>query len=156
VDVGRDRALVRRLPTCWSEPVDIPEALALIGAHSRAVLATTRRDGRPQLSPVDVVVDAGGRVVLSSRRTALKVKNLLRAPHASVCVLSDDFYGPWCQVEGRASVVELPEAMDGLVDYYRRAAGEHPDWDDYRAAMVREQRVLVVIDVTRAGPSVSG
>jgi hypothetical protein len=85
------------------------------------------------------------------------VKNLRREPNASVCVFTDAFYGPWCQIEGPVHIVELPEAMEGLVDYYRRASGkEHPDWDDYREAMVREQRVLVVIDVERTGPSVSG
>jgi len=136
--------------------MDISQALDFIRANSQSVLATTRRDGRPQLSPVNVVVNDTGQVVLSSRRTAIKVKTLQREPHAAVCVMTDAFYGQWCQVEGPVTVVELPEAMDGLVDYYRRASGEHPDWDDYRAAMVRDQRVLIVIDVERAGPSVSG
>lgn len=137
--------------------MDRAQALDFIRSNSRSILATTRRDGRPQLSPVDVTVNAQGQVVLSSRETAMKVKNLRREPYASVCVITDGFYGQWCQVEGPVTIVELPEAMDGLIDYYRRAAGkEHPDWDDYREAMVREQRVLVVIDVERAGPSVSG
>ena len=137
--------------------MDRDHALEFIRANSRCVLATTRRDGRPQLSPVDVTVNAAGQVVLSSRQTAMKVKNLRRDPYASVCVFTDGFYGPWCQIEGPAHIVELPEAMEPLVDYYRRAAGkEHPDWDEYREAMIREQRVLVVIDVERTGPSVSG
>lgn len=136
--------------------MDVTQALDFIRSNSQSVLATTRGDGRPQLSPVNVVVNEAGQVVLSSRRTAVKVKNLRRHPHASVCVMTEAFYGEWCQVEGPVTVIDLPEAMDGLVDYYRRASGEHPDWDDYRAAMVRDQRVLVVIDVERAGPSVSG
>jgi PPOX class probable F420-dependent enzyme len=137
--------------------MDRDQALEFLRTNSRCVLATTRRDGHPQLSPVDVTVNAQGQVVLSSRQTAVKVKNLRRTPYASVCAFTENFYGPWCQVEGPVHVVELPEAMEGLVDYYRRAAGkEHPDWDDYRQAMVREQRVLVVIDVERTGPSVSG
>ena len=136
--------------------VQIPAALEFIRDNSHAVLSTTRRDGRAQLSPVDVTVNAVGQVVLSSRQTAMKVKNLRRDPFASLCVLSATFYGQWCQVEGPVTIVDLPEAMDGLVDYYRRAAGEHPDWDDYRAAMVRERRVLVVMDVERAGPRVQG
>ena len=136
--------------------MDINEAVEFVRANNQAVLATTRRDGRPQLSPVGVVVNDAGQVVLSSRDTAMKVKNLRRDPHASLCVLNSTFYGAWCQVEGSVTVVDLPEAMDGLVDYYRRAAGEHPDWDEYRAAMVSERRVLVVIDVQRAGPSVAG
>jgi PPOX class probable F420-dependent enzyme len=137
--------------------MDRDQALEFIRVNSRCVLATTRRDGRAQLSPVDVTVNAAGQVVLSSRQTAMKVKNLRREPYASVCVFTDGFYGPWCQIEGPAHIVELPEAMEPLVDYYRRAAGkEHPDWDEYREAMVREQRVLVVIDVERTGPSVAG
>ena len=136
--------------------MDIADALEFIRANSQAVLATTRRDGRPQLSPVNVVVNPTGQVVLSSRATAVKVKNLRRDPYASLCVTTTAFYGDWCQVEGAVTVVDLPEAMDGLVAYYRSASGEHPDWDEYRAAMVSERRVLVVIDVARAGPSVAG
>ena len=137
--------------------MDHDQALEFIRGNSHCVLATTRRDGRPQLSPVDVTVNAQGQVVLSSRQTAMKVKNLRREPYASVCVFTDQFYGGWCQVEGPVTIVDLPDAMDGLVDYYRRAAGkEHPDWDDYREAMVRDQRVLVVIDVERTGPPVAG
>jgi hypothetical protein len=74
----------------------------------------------------------------------------------SLCVLSDEFYGPWIQVDGAATIVSLPEAMDGLVDYYRRLAGEHPDWDDYRRAMEKERRVLVRVTIERAGPDRSG
>ena len=136
--------------------MDIADALDFIRANSQAVLATTRRDGRPQLSPVNVVVNPFGQVVLSSRATAVKVKNLRRDPYASLCVTTTAFYGDWCQVEGAVTVIDLPEAMDGLVAYYRSASGEHPDWDEYRAAMVSERRVLVVIDVARAGPSVAG
>ena len=136
--------------------MDINEALDFVRTNSHSVLATTRRDGRPQLSPVDVAVNDAGQVVLSSRDTAMKVKNLRRDPHASLCVLTPQFYGDWCQVEGSVTVIDLPDAMEGLVDYYRRAAGEHPDWDEYRTAMVSERRVLVVIDIERAGPSVAG
>ena len=93
---------------------------------------------------------------ISGRTTAHGPSRGRRDPHASLCVMSPRFYDAWCQVEGVVSVIDLPEAMDGLVDYYRRAAGEHPDWDEYRAAMVSERRVLVVIDVQRAGPSVAG
>jgi PPOX class probable F420-dependent enzyme len=86
----------------------------------------------------------------------MKVKNLRRDPRASLCVLHDEWYGQWVLVDGRAAIVSLPEAMDGLVEYYRRVAGEHPDWDDYRAAMEREKRVLLRISIDRAGPNRSG
>ncbi len=136
--------------------MDIDEARDFIRTHHRAVLATRRADGRPQMSPVAVAVDDQGRVAISSRETAMKVKNLRRDPAASVCVINDGFYGEWCQIDGPAEVVSLPEAMELLVDYYRTVAGEHPDWDDYRAAMERERRVLVRITIERAGPSRSG
>jgi PPOX class probable F420-dependent enzyme len=136
--------------------MDVDGALAFLRQHHRSVLATTRRDGRPQLSPVVHAVDADGRVVISSRETAVKVKNLRRDPFASLCVFPDGFYGDWAQVEGPAEILSLPDAMEPLVDYYRTLSGEHPDWDDYRAAMRRDQRVLVRIRVERAGPNVRG
>ena len=108
------------------------------------------------MSPVACNVDAGGRVVISTRETALKTKNLRRDPRASLCVMSDGFYGDWIQVDGTAEVVSLPDAMELLVEYYRTTAGEHPDWDDYRAAMARDQRVMVRITPERAGPDRSG
>ena len=132
------------------------EARQFIAAHHRAVLATQRSDGRPQLSPVLCAVDDDGRVIISTREAALKTRNLRRSPFASLCVISDAFFGSWIQVEGSAEVVSLPDAMDLLIDYYRRTAGEHPDWADYRAAMERERRVIVRVSIDRAGPDVSG
>jgi PPOX class probable F420-dependent enzyme len=136
--------------------MDVEEARDFIRQNGRAVLATTRSDGGVQMSPVDAVIDQDGYAVLSSRETAIKVKNLRRRPHATLCVFTDAFYGPWGYVEGDVEIVSLPEAMEGLVDYYRRAAGEHPDWDDYRVAMERDQRLLIRIPIQRAGPTVSG
>jgi len=132
--------------------MDLDAARAFVRDHHRAVLATTRRAGRPQLSPIACAVDDEGRVVLSTRETLAKTANLRREPHVSLCVLSDDWYGQWVQIDGTAEVVSLPDAMDGLVDYYRSVAGEHPDWDEYRAAMQSEGRVLVRITIERAGP----
>jgi PPOX class probable F420-dependent enzyme len=124
--------------------------------NHRAVLVTFRRDGSLQTSPVGAVTDAEGYVVISSRETAYKVHNLRRDPRATLCVMNDGFYGRWVQVDGRAEIMSLPEAMEPLVDYYRRAAGEHPDWDDYRDAMNREQRCLIRIQIERAGPDRAG
>ena len=119
-------------------------------------MSTRRADGLPAMSPIACAVDPEGRVVVSTRETAMKAKHLARDPRVAICVLSDGFFGEWVQVEGTAEVVHLPDAMDGLVDYYRQVSGEHPDWDDYRAAMARDRRVLVRITVTRSGPNVSG
>jgi PPOX class probable F420-dependent enzyme len=136
--------------------MDLDEARAVIAEQHHVVLATLRRDGTPQMSPVLAAVDDEGRVMVSSRQTAFKVRNLRRDPRAWLCVLSDDFFGRWIQVGGRARIVELPAAMDGLVDYYRRISGEHPDWDDYRSAMQRDARVLVQIELVSAGPDRQG
>ena len=136
--------------------MDPQRAREFLRANHRAVLATTRSDGRPQLSPVTAGVDAEGRILVSTRETAIKAKNLARDPRVSLCVLNDGFFGEWVQADGTAEIVHLPEAMDLLVDYYRGISGEHPDWDDYRAAMRRERRVMVRITITRAGPDASG
>jgi PPOX class probable F420-dependent enzyme len=136
--------------------MDLERAREFMRANHQAVLASARSDGQPQLSPVTVGVDDAGRVLISTRETAIKTKNLARDPHASLCVINDGFYGEWIQAEGTAEIVHLPEAMDLLVDYYRRVSGEHPDWDDYRAAMTRDKRVIVAITLTRAGPDRSG
>ena len=136
--------------------MDIDQARAFLRANHRAVLVTIRRDGRPQTSPVATTIDAEGFAVVSSRETAYKVRQLRRDPRAALCVMNDKFFGEWVQVEGTATIVSLPDAMEGLVEYYRRVAGEHPDWDDYRAAMVRDQRVLIRIAIERAGPTLQG
>ena len=136
--------------------MDPGKALDFVRDNHRAVLATTRADGRAQLSPVTVGVDDDGHVTVSSRETAFKVKNVRTDPRVALCVMNDRFFGEWISIEGRATVIPLPEAMDGLVEYYRRISGEHPDWDDYRNAMVRDKRVLLLIDVERAGPDTHG
>jgi PPOX class probable F420-dependent enzyme len=136
--------------------VDPQRAIDFARSNHRAVLATRRADGRPQLSPVTVGVDAEGRLLISTRETAVKARNLARDPHAWLCLLNDRFFGQWLQAEGTAEIVRLPEAMDLLVDYYRGISGEHPDWDEYAGAMRSEQRVMVRITVTHAGPDTSG
>jgi PPOX class probable F420-dependent enzyme len=136
--------------------MDSEEARRFVRENHRAVLATRRADGRPQMSPVVAAVDSAGKVVISTRETAIKTRNLRHDPHASLCVMNDGFFGPWVQIDGAAEIVPLPEAMEGLVDYYRAVAGEHSDWDDYRRSMEQERRVLLRITVERAGPDHSG
>ena len=136
--------------------MNLDEARAVLAEQHHAVLTTLARDGTPQMSPVVVAVDDHGRVIVSTRQTAFKVRNLRRDTRAWLCVLPDEFYGRWIQVAGSVRIVELPEAMEGLVDYYQRVAGEHPDWDDYRVAMQRDQRVLLQIEITSAGPDRKG
>jgi PPOX class probable F420-dependent enzyme len=136
--------------------MDLERGREFLRAHHRAVLATVRADGLPQLSPVLAAVDDSGRVLVSTRETAIKTKNLARDPRASLCVISDGFFGEWVQADGTAEIIALPEAMDLLIDYYRRVAGEHHDWDEYRQAMKDERRVILAITLRRAGPDRSG
>jgi len=133
--------------------MDIDQARNFIEANHRGILLTHRSDGGPQMSPIVAGVDSDGYVVVSSRETAYKVKNLRRDPRASVCMFTDGFYGQWVQIDGAAEVFSLPEAMDALINYYRLLSGEHPDWDEYRAAMHEERRVLIRISPERAGPT---
>lgn len=136
--------------------MELDEARGVVREQPRAVLTTLRADGTPQMSPVLVAAHEDGHLLVSTRETAYKVRNLRRDPRLWLCVLPDGFFGRWIQVEGHAEIVGLPEAMDGLVDYYRRVAGEHDDWDDYRAAMQRERRVLLRVELRSAGPDRSG
>ncbi len=135
--------------------MDVDDARAFIAEHHRGVMAAMRADGRPQMSAVAVGVDDQGRAVVSSRETTYKVRHIRRDPRVSVFVTSDDF-GRWIQVDGTATIVSLPDAMEPLVDYYRGVAGEHPDWDEYRRAMQEQGRVLIRIHLERAGPDHQG
>ncbi|MGH9305090.1 MAG: PPOX class F420-dependent oxidoreductase, partial [Acidimicrobiales bacterium] len=121
--------------------MQVEQARGFLAEHHKAVLATRRRDGSPQLSPIICALDASGRVLISTREPAMKVRNARRDSRVSLMVMSDGFFGEWVQIDGTAEIVSLPGAMEMLVDYYRRSAGEHPDWGEYRAAMQAEHRV---------------
>jgi PPOX class probable F420-dependent enzyme len=129
---------------------DIDEALRFLTDNHRGVLATYRRDGKVQQSPVTAGLDSRGRVIISVTEDRAKARNARRDPRISLCVFNDGFFGPWVQVEGTAELVDGPDRLDALVDYYRRLSGEHPDWDDYRAAMERDRRVLLRFEIERA------
>ncbi|GIH25411.1 PPOX class F420-dependent enzyme [Acrocarpospora phusangensis] len=137
--------------------MDPAKAIEFIRARNhRAVLMTWHTAGRPQMSPITVGVDAEGYVVISSRETAVKTRNIRKNPQVFLTVLNDGFYGDWVQIEGTADVLALPDAMEPLVEYYRGISGEHPDWDDYRAAMERDRRVLIRVRIEKAGPDFQG
>jgi len=135
--------------------MDLDRARDFVRQHHRAVLATRSRSGVHQ-SPVLVGVDAEGRLTVSSRETAFKTRHLRTDPWAQLCVLPDEFFGDWVYVEGEAEVVSLPEAMEPLVEYYRGINGEADDWEQYRAGMERELRVLLRVTPRRAGPDRQG
>ncbi|MBV9323209.1 MAG: PPOX class F420-dependent oxidoreductase [Chloroflexi bacterium] len=136
--------------------VTADEVRDFIRVNHRGVLATLRKDGEPQLSPVSVGVDDDGTLIISTRETAMKTFNVRRNGRAWVCAFQDAFFGAWVQAEGTASIESLPEAMEGLVRYYRLVAGEHPDWAEYRNAMIRDKRVVLRIEIERVGPRRSG
>ena len=135
--------------------MDISEGLEYVRDNSRAVIATRRRNGDPQMSPVTLAV-VDDRIVMSTRETAYKVRQLRRDPRASVCVFPDTWLGRWVQLDCTTEIISLPDAMEILVEYYRTLRGDHPDWDDYRRAMVDDQRCIVRFTVERAGPDLQG
>src|SRR3954463_8830143 len=139
-----------------ADRVDRAALLEFLRPRHRAVLVTRRRAGGPQLSPVTYGVDAEGRVVISTYPQRAKVANARRESAVSLCVLSDDWDGPWVQVDGEAEVLDLPDALEPLVDYYRSISGEHPDWDEYRTAMTRQGKSLMRIELTGWGPVATG
>jgi PPOX class probable F420-dependent enzyme len=136
--------------------VERDELLAFIRPRHRATLVTTRNDGRPQLSLVTCGVDDAGRIVISTYPERAKVSNLRRRPQTSVCIQSDEWNGPYVQVDGEAEVIDLPDSVEPLVEYFRCIAGEHPDWDEYRAAMVKQGKSLIRITPSRWGPIATG
>jgi PPOX class probable F420-dependent enzyme len=132
------------------------ELLEFLRPRHHAILMTTRRDGRPQASPNTCGVDTQGRIVISTYPERAKAANIRRDPRVSVCVLSDDFGGPWVQVDGAAEVIDLPESVEPLVEYFRVISGEHPDWDEYRRAMREQGKSLIRITIERWGPIATG
>jgi PPOX class probable F420-dependent enzyme len=132
------------------------ELLDFIRPRHHAIVITARADGRPQASPVTCGVDEAGRIVVSTYPERAKTRNARRNPQASVLILSDDFGGAWVQVDGDAEVIDMPDAAEVLVDYYRAIAGEHPDWDEYRQAMTRQGKSLLRITPTAWGPVATG
>lgn len=146
--------MARKLAT--EDIVDRDELLDFIRERHQWIMVTLRADGRPQISPVTGGVDPQGQLTVSTYPQRDKVHNLDRDPRASICILSDHFGGAWVQVDGVATITHVPEAIDGMIDYYRSVSGEHPDWDDYRAAMIRQGKCLITIDVERWGPIATG
>jgi PPOX class probable F420-dependent enzyme len=142
--------------TATTDRVDRAALEEFLRPRHRAVLVTRRSGGGVQLSPVTCGLDGEGRVVVSSYPQRAKVANARRDPVVSMCVLSDDWDGPWVQLDGRAEVLDLPDALEPLVEYFRSISGEHPDWDEYRAAMSRQGKSLLRVTVDRWGPIATG
>ena len=139
-----------------STRVDKPALDDFLRPRHHAILVTTRSDGTPQLSPVTCGLDTAGRIVISTYPSRAKVTNARREPRVSACVLSDTWDDPWVQVDGTAEVIDLPEAVEPLVEYFRVISGEHPDWDEYREAMRRQGKCLIRITIDRWGPIATG
>jgi PPOX class probable F420-dependent enzyme len=144
----------RRIAT--NTAVELEELLDFVRPRHHLVLLTRRRDGSPQLSPVAGGVDDAGRIVIATYPERAKARNARRDPEVSVLVVSDDWDDPWVQVDGRCEVLDLPEALDAFVDYYRCISGEHPDWDEYRQAMLDQGKCLLRITPQRWGPVATG
>lgn len=136
--------------------VGLQDLLEFVRPRHRAILLTRRSDGTPQGSPLTCGVDDSGRLVMSTYPQRAKTRNARRDPRASVIVLSDEWDGPWVQIDGTAEVLDMPEAVEPLVEYFRNISGEHPDWDEYRAAMARQGKSLIRVTPERWGPLATG
>jgi PPOX class probable F420-dependent enzyme len=146
--------MARKIAT--AETVDRERLLEFLRPRHKGTLVSTRRDGRPQMSPVTCGVDDEGRIVVSTYPERAKAVNLRRDPRVSVLVHSDDWNDPYVQVDGTAEVLDMPDALEPLVEYYRCISGEHPDWDEYRQAMVAQDKSLIRITIERWGPVATG
>lgn len=142
------------MPRTIASDTDVDRATLeqFIRPRHHGVLGTVRSDGTPQMSPVTIGVGVDGSVLISSYPERAKVRNLRRRPQASLCVLSDSFGDEWVQISGPTTVVDLPDALDGLVAYFRSIGGEHPDWNEYRRAMVTQGKVLLKVEIQHWGP----
>lgn len=132
------------------------ELLEFIRPRHHVLLMTSRADQRPQVSPVSAGIDSQGRMVIATYPQRAKARNIRRNPQVTACVLSDDWNGPYVQVNGDAEAVDMPEALDGLVEYFRSISGEHPDWQEYREAMVRQNKTLIRVTIADWGPIATG
>ena len=142
--------------TATNDVVDREQLLDFLRPRHHVLLGTFRRDGRVQLSPVSGGIDGQGRLVISTYPQRAKTANARRDQRVTAVVLSDDWDGAWVQLEGTVEVLDLPEALEPLVDYYRAISGEHPDWDDYRAAMTRQGKSLLRVTIESWGPIATG
>lgn len=139
------------------KPAEISTAREFLTRHHWGVLATRRKDGGLQMSPITVGLDDGGRAIISSRETAYKVNNLRRDPRAAVCTFTPNFHGGgWVQVNGSATIVSLPDALETLVYLQRQVYGEHKSWPEFHERMVREKRVIIRLEIEHVGPKVRG
>ncbi|GAA1415362.1 TIGR03618 family F420-dependent PPOX class oxidoreductase [Streptomyces thermospinosisporus] len=143
-------------PIATNTRVDLDGLLEFVRPRHRALIITRRSDGSPQASPVTCGADDAGRLVVSTYPERAKTRNARRDPAVSLVVLSDEWNGPWVQVDGEAEVLDVPESVEPLVEYYRNISGEHPDWDEYRKAMVEQGKSLIRVTPRRWGPVATG
>ncbi|MGW5332432.1 PPOX class F420-dependent oxidoreductase [Streptomyces bauhiniae] len=136
--------------------VTLPELLDFVRPRHRAILLTRRSDGSPQGSPLTCGVDDSGRIVASTYPERAKTRNAKKDERVSLIVLSDEWNGPWVQIDGTAEVLDTPDSVEPLVEYYRNIAGEHPDWDEYRKAMAEQGKSLIRVTPQRWGPVATG
>ncbi len=137
--------------------VEIEIAKEFLQKHHWGILATQRKNGNLQMSPVTVGLDSAGRAIISSRETAYKVNNLRRDPRAALCAITASFHGEgWVQINGAAEIISLPHALDILIYLQRQVYGEHKSWPEFHERMAREKRVIIRINIESVGPKVRG
>lgn len=136
--------------------VERAELEDFVRPRHHGVLITARSNGRPQTSLVTMGLDTDGRVVISSYPERAKVRNFRRNAMTSLAVMSDDFGGEWVHLDGTSEIIDLPDAVEPLVEYFRVISGEHPDWDEYREAMTAQGKCLIRMTIETWGPISKG
>ncbi len=146
--------MTRKLAT--NTTVDRSALLEFLKTRHNGLVITTRADGVPQASPVTCGVDEQGRIVVSTYPQRAKARNARRNPNVSIVVLSDAFGDAWVQVNGTAELIDAAADVEPLVEYFRCIAGEHSDWDEYRAAMIKQGKTLLRITPESWSPIATG
>ncbi|MFE1798600.1 PPOX class F420-dependent oxidoreductase [Streptomyces sp. NPDC059517] len=136
--------------------VSSAELLDFVRPRHRAILLTRRADGSPQGSPLTCGVDDSSRIVVSTYPERAKTRNAKRDERVSLIVLSDEWNGPWVQIDGTAEVIDSPDSVEPLVEYFRNISGEHPDWAEYREAMLKQGKSIIRITPEKWGPVATG
>jgi PPOX class probable F420-dependent enzyme len=137
--------------------MEIADAQRFLQGNHRACIAVRQKDGWPQMTFVSPGIDLQGRVIITSRGTTYKIRHIRRDPRVSLLIFGEQYSGSkFVQIHGTAEIIELPEAMNTLIFWYKQVRGEHQNWDDYRKQMHDQKRVIIRVNIEKVGPQSVG
>ncbi len=137
--------------------MEIADAQKFLRDNHHGVLVTRKKDSSLQMTLVSPVIDDEGKVIITSRESTYKVKNIKRNPQISLLVYGDQFNGSnYIQIDGRAEIIPLPQAMDIVLDWHRQIRGVPANWDEIREKTKTERRIAMRVTIERVGPQNKG